>query len=550
MTVIDFDDEEFYERFLEKAEDLIKDLPIQRSGKGFHIGFRSGKSFGSRKLAWKVSSGKKQIAIETKAEGGYIIVAPSLHGTTGNRYEAIRGSFAELPKIPDERASKLIQLAQNLDQTAIELDFSAQTVMKLGSKNQAIIDEFNRNHSVEELLTKHGYKRYADGKYLAPNSTSGNPGILISDRNGKQVCFSFHADQLGEDLKPESGTPLPHDAFDVFRILEHGGDFQAALHAADVNEGTSEKLMPKFINCDLMQTDLPQPQFIVPRFIPEGLTILAGKPKIGKSWLALELCVEVARGGTVLGEQAVEGQAVYFALEDNPKRLKARLHLLLPDETRTPERLILAGSDGLQHLDNGGVEQLQNFLQANPSVKLIVIDTFVRVKPKQTKQNIYDEEAGIMDVFHKLAIKHEIALVVIHHTRKMEAEDTFDMISGSFGLQGIADAMITLTRKRGQSEATISVTGRDLEEELELAIKHDKDTHRWCVLGNAAEVQMRKERSDIIQVLRAAESPLKPSEIASRLDRNRGAVKALMHKMASDDQLISNGDGSYKVAEL
>ena len=548
QTVVDFDDPAFFDAFIAKSGELVDALPMQKSGKGFHVAFRASKSTGNRKLAWAGTGPDRRIAIETKGEGGYIIVAPSLHGATGKRYEALRSTFAEIPTIPDEQADQIIALARKFDQSKpTTLDFSTVASTKVSAKDAAIIDAYNQKFGIEDLLEKHGYKPYPDGKYLAPNSTSGNPGIKISERDGKRVCISFHGDEIGAEVNPETGNPLQHDAFDLFRILEHGGKFNKALTAADGLLGVSDTLMPTFIVGDLLTMDLPEPEFIVPGIIPEGLTILAGKPKIGKSWLALELCVEVARGGKVLDQQAVQGRAVYFALEDNPRRLKKRLHALLPGETRSPDLLTLADATSIQRLDKGGHEQLENFLRANPDVKLVVIDTLARIKGDTKKRNIYDEDAELMDQLHKLAGRYGIALVVIHHTRKAEAEDTFDMISGSFGLQGIADAMITLTKKHGQRDAVLSVTGRDIEDELELAVHHDKDTTRWQVMGDAQAFQLTAERMAIKSALREAGVALKPSEVADRTGKNRSAAKALMHKMAADGHLERLDGGKYQI---
>lgn len=544
ITAIDFDDVRFYEKFMEEANGHTEGLPIQQSGKGYHIAFRSDLKIGNKKLAWYVDPTAKQgkkAGIETRGVGGYILIAPSLHAASGKHYKSLVGSFNKIPYIDEERANELLQIAESLDEIKVQESFDLSEIRtNLPMLEKRIIESYNNKHPLHDLLTKHGYTKKADGKYLSPDSDSGNPGVIVSERDGKQVCVSFHADLLNDDDRQR-----PHDAFDLFRIFELKGDYRKAMETADKELGISKLVMPTFIEFDLLQAELPEPQFIIPRFVPEGLSILAGKPKVGKSWLGLEMCIAVAEGTQVLGEQVDKAGAVYFGLEDSAVRLKSRLHKLLPDAETQPELLKIGQAAALERLYQGGTDQLNNYLSENKHIRLVVIDTLAKVKPTTKKQNTYDEDSEIMGKLQQIAIEHGISLVLVHHVRKAEADDVFDMISGSMGLQGVADAMLVLNKRRGSTDAELSVTGRDLQDDLNLAVSFNKDTAKWDVLGDASSFKLSQEREEILKVLKSATEPMSPTEISACLDRSTDNVKALLSRMKFEGQIDKKGRGMY-----
>jgi len=534
-TVIDFDDASYWPQFQEKAKDLIQDLPVQKTGKGFHLAFNSSLPIRNKKL---VMTEDGSTAIETRGVGGYVVIAPSLHGATGKHYENLEGSFLDIPTIRPEIADQLLEIARSLSikKTGTILDFESIHT-DLSTHDRKIIKEYNRKNRISDLLERHGYQ-LIDGRYLAPNSSSGNPGLVILSE--EELCFSHHGDALGDGKA--------HDAFDVFRYLDHGKDWKAAIEAATKSLGLNELLMPKLIEFDLLSANLPEPNFIVPKYLPEGLTILAGKPKIGKSWMALGLALSVARGLPFLDERCCKGQVFYFALEDNQRRLKTRLQKLMPFEGQLPDNFNIGELGSLEKLDSGGLHQLGNLVNANPDTKLIVIDTLVKVKPQPKRQNTYEEDSAVMGDLQKITSYHGIALIVVHHVRKMESEDVYDTISGSMGLQGVADTMWVLTNNRSRDKGTaeLSVKGRDLEEDLNLALKFNKDTAYWESQGDAAMVRISLERQSIIDVLQDNGGEMSPTTIASELGKKRDSVKALLNKMKKDGFVDSPSRGKYK----
>ena len=222
---------------------------------------------------------------------------------------------------------------------------------------------------------------------------------------------------------------------------------------------------------EVMKMEFKDTTFAIDGILQEGVTILSGSPKIGKSWLALNLSIAVATGGLALGSVEVnKGDVLYLALEDGLKRLKKRLKMVLNDEA-VPEKLHLA----VQWLtiDTGGIEAIERWLIEHPEARLIIIDTLKRVRPlERNRASRYDLDYDAIAPIANLAINYGVAIVVVHHNRKQQADDALEMVSGSTGLTGAADAALVMKRPRGTKDATLLVTGRDIEER-EVALRWD-----------------------------------------------------------------------------
>ena len=226
----------------------------------------------------------------------------------------------------------------------------------------------------------------------------------------------------------------------------------------------------------LMTTPLSTPGYIVDQLLPQGLHILAGAPKIGKSWLALWLCLQVAKGEPVWTFPTSPGTVLYLCLEDSYARIQRRLFLLTED---APPTLHFANLSGL--IGNGLEEQIRGFLRAHPETVLVVIDTLQKVRGPSADYNAYASDYRDVSALKQLADNHGIAILLIHHLRKMNVEDPLNMISGTTGLSGATDSSYVLRpAKRGSDIATLYCAGRDIEYR-ELSLRFEKDTHTWLL---------------------------------------------------------------------
>lgn len=294
---------------------------------------------------------------------------------------------------------------------------------------------------------------------------------------------------------------------------------------------------------ELMGMEFEPTRWIVPEVLPEGVTILAGKPKKGKSWMGLGICEAVATGGVAFGVKHVEqGDSLCLALEDNPKRLKKRLKKIL-DGRPAPERMHLHTE--WPRLDEGGAELLDDWLEKHPEARLVVIDTLAKIRKPASGANVYAEDYAALEKLLPLAAKHGVAIVVVHHLRKAGALDPMDEISSSTGLTGGVDGFMILRRTPGSRGPTLFVEGRDIEEPTEYALKWNHNTAAWTIEGDAEEVRLTGARSEIIEVLREHGRAMSPKEIALLLDRTQNNVYQLVYKMSIDGQLESADRGLY-----
>jgi len=198
--------------------------------------------------------------------------------------------------------------------------------------------------------------------------------------------------------------------------------------------------------------------------ISQGLHILAGSPKVGKSWLALWLAVTVAKGEPVWGMAVKQGTTLYLCLEDSQLRIQNRLFDVTEDAPASvhfrTENCILG--DGL-------TEQLEQSLSEHPNTVLIIIDTLQMIRGAGY-DNTYANDYCDLSALKRLADTHSIAVLLIHHLRKKPAEDVFNRISGTTAISGAVDSSFTLVEeRRGSGKAKLSCIGRDIEyRELEL----------------------------------------------------------------------------------
>ena len=291
----------------------------------------------------------------------------------------------------------------------------------------------------------------------------------------------------------------------------------------------------------LMKQEFTEPQFIIPGFLPIGLTLLAAKRKQGKSWLALNLALAVSAGGVALSRfKCNQARVLYLALEDNHRRLQNRILQILGDAP-APERLHLFND--WPRIGAGFTERVEAWMKKYPDTKLLIVDVLAKARPgRQRGGNSYDEDYEALTPLQALAHKHGLAVVVIHHTRKQEAEDVFDTISGTSGLTGCADCIMVLTRdNRVSTDSNLHITGRDVEEQ-EIAMRFDGERGLWAAVGDAEDQRRSEARKQIVELLRQAGHSMRPAEIAKATERKEWTVRSLLRRMLDAGDITKNGD--------
>jgi len=265
---------------------------------------------------------------------------------------------------------------------------------------------------------------------------------------------------------------------------------------------------------------------------------------LGKSWLGLGLALAVASGGAAFGKVPVErGEALYLALEDTPKRLQSRLGMMLHGEP-APDGLHLATA--WPRLDQGGLQHLEAWLDEHQDARLVIVDTFQKLRPPQDGRGLYEQDYAALAGLKALADRHGVAVLVVHHLRKGSSEDPLEEVSGTTGLTGAADTVWVLRRDRGRMDATLFITGRDTEEQ-ETALQFDPSLGLWCLLGSAEEYRMSQERQAVLALLREAGEPLGPKAIAEALGKTEGSVRKLLFTLVNEGVIKRVDRGRYTI---
>jgi len=306
--------------------------------------------------------------------------------------------------------------------------------------------------------------------------------------------------------------------------------------AETTNTNENANTFKSFTAVEILNTTFPEIKFIIPGIIPQGLTLLAGTPKIGKSWLCLDIATTLSTGGYILNNVRVNpATTLYLCLEDNKRRLQNRM-------------IKQASNPGdnchfMTETDGTGVLQLHNWMQEHPDTELIIIDTLSRFMEIKDS-NDYTQTTKALASIKTFADEYEIAVIVVHHAKKAETPDFVHSVIGSTGIAGAVDTILILARKRGQVDAKFSITGRDIEEQ-EFAMSFNPDCCRWSIIGDAKEYAESKERQDILDILKSTNQPMKPADIAAALEKNPGSIRFLLMKMKDAGQILNPVYGKY-----
>lgn len=290
---------------------------------------------------------------------------------------------------------------------------------------------------------------------------------------------------------------------------------------------------------DLYETVYPSRPPVIDGLLYAGTYLFVGAPKVGKSFLMAQIGYHVSTGLELWGYPVHQGAVLYLALEDDHRRLQDRLFRMFGTESADN----LYFSIYAKQLGAGLEEQLKWFVQEHPDTRLIIIDTLQKVRENGGDTYSYASDYEVIAKLKAFADEHGICLLLVHHTRKQQAEDKFDMISGTNGLLGAADGAFLLQKERRTSNtATLDISGRD-QQDQRLYLTRNEERLIWTL--ERAETELWKELPDpvltAIAALVTAEQPqwsgtatelvaalgleMKPNALSMRLNVRAGKLQ-------------------------
>lgn len=302
----------------------------------------------------------------------------------------------------------------------------------------------------------------------------------------------------------------------------------------------------------ILTTDWPDPVWAIPDLLPVGLATLAGKPKVGKSWLALQIAQAVATGGHALGQAVTAGPVLYLALEDSPRRLRSRMELqgwpVLPQGQG--EFMTLGDFDAQigPLSDPLAVMRLTDQMRSG-GYRLVVIDTLSRAI--RGDQNDADTMTRALSPLQAAAIDLNCVVLVIDHHRKANMGDTDPILDlgGSVAKAGVADCVWGLYREQGKAGAILHILGRDVDEQR-LRLTHDRVTGCWQSEGDADALKVTEARQRVLQALEELGAPATCKEVVEVTDGDYGNTHRLLNDMAGDGAIIRAKQGKSIVYSL
>lgn len=209
---------------------------------------------------------------------------------------------------------------------------------------------------------------------------------------------------------------------------------------------------------EILEKELDEMPFVVEKLLPIGLGLLAGSPKVGKSYLSLWLAIKVANGENVWENEVLKSEILYLCYKDNEIRIQNQLIEITEDAPN--------GAHFCTEISKLGGEletRIKNFILENENTKLVIIDTLQTIRPEKTENTYANDYSDLLNL-KNLAYELNICILLIHHFRKSKDKDGFNQITGSTGLQGVVDTMFTLEKvSRGEKIAKLSCIGRDID---------------------------------------------------------------------------------------
>lgn len=514
--------------YLESLHGPLPRTPQQRTGRGgmqYLFTFVDG---------LKNSAGKIGAGIDTRGQGGYIVVAPS-HNTNGPYEWVVAPSDAPLAAVPQWLIDALKE-AEQPRTSATTNDADRSYALKMLGQAVARVATASDGQKHDTLLKM---ARWMGGFVPALQETEiesalwSAVSLRAEDERGARKTI---ADGIAYGKTAPLSAPARADV------------------PKNVNPETGEILKKNYVVdwrsqgatlADLQYKEFPPERWIIEGILPEGACLFAAKYKSKKSWLSLALGLAISMGGRAIGRLLVEqGDVLYLDLEGRQQRIQKRTRAMLGvRQVAWPNNfhVFTQWSQG-----DEGLADLEHWLMAHEKAALVIIDVLASFRRPMSKQEeFYRYDRDTVDPINALAEKYHVAILLVHHFNKGKHDDIMDSITGSSGLPSAVNTMWALRRDVNDSSIQVlELRGRDLENDEPLALKWDSYLNQHVIEGPAAEVAISTERKTILAAL-ADDEPHTPKDIAASLGRPVETIKQLLRKLLNEGVIDKVGYGKY-----
>lgn len=314
-----------------------------------------------------------------------------------------------------------------------------------------------------------------------------------------------------------------------------GATAAPAVEASEIPQDEPIRARAFWRAVDLMDADFPDPIWIIPSIIPQGYTVLAGRPKVGKSFLALQIACAIGTGGNILGREVGHGKVLYIALEDNPEQIQARMATQAWPRRTTVDFALTWPNMAMDK----GIDKLEESITSE-GYTLVIIDTLSRLLRCPKNRDDLAEKA--VDRLQHLTRISETSIIANDHHRKGSGlnSDVIDDVLGGTYKAGDADTVLGLYRERGSGEAHLIATGRAIAES-DIVVKFDHSVCIWKYIGAAGDVITSDVQRLCLNTL--ITGPLGTTEIAEALNMQKGNVSRECIELAARGFLKQTTDG-------
>lgn len=457
--------------------------------------------------------------IDIRGDGGQVVAPPSIH-PNGRRY--VWDSIDQIEQMPlAEAPGWLLDTLQNRSVRTHSDKFPLAVQIPKGVQH-------------ETLVALAGMMRR-----LGLNADEIMPTLMdVNRKRCTEPGPQENVQQIAESMmryRPSDGDlfSTANRLWRVTKARECEAKREEAKHRVAVVDGLS-----------VYRSQGAEQRCVVDNLLFHGLTIFAGRPKVGKSWFTLQLALAVSHGSRFLGSLDVlrPGKVVYVALEESQARTATRMRKLQSTEDVLLQNVAMCYS--LSPFAMGGKEELDKLL-TEQAPNLVIVDTFLAlVGNGNGKRDAMRADYAEIKALADMAQKHDTAIVLVHHLRKSQVGETgLDAVVGTTGVTAAADAVWAMKRE-DQGVCSLDVVGRECEEQT-IALRFlQGDAVGWEFMGTGEQVKDSKDEREIMTLLRN-EGTLSVSKIATLLKLNANRTRSVLYALRDRGEVHRNQSGSF-----